>query len=29
VAYSDLGAPVTIEPPPEDQVTDETQAENG
>jgi hypothetical protein len=29
VAYSDLGAPVTIEPPPADQVTDETQAVNG
>jgi len=26
VAYSDLGAPVTIEPPPPDQVTDETEA---
>ena len=26
VAYSDLGAPVTIEPPPADQVTDETEA---
>ena len=25
VAYSDLGAPVTIEPPPPDQVTDETE----
>ena len=26
VAYFDLGAPVTIEPPPPDQVTDETEA---
>jgi len=26
VAYSDLGAPVTIEPPPPEQVTDETEA---
>lgn len=26
VAYSDLGAPVTVDPPPGDQVTDETEA---
>ena len=26
VAYSDLGAPVTIEPPPADEVSDETEA---
>ena len=29
VAYSDLGAPVTIDPPPADQVTDETEALHG